>query len=160
MEYYAKYNSPIGEIYIVVNSEGVKRIELSEEGFKEYLGTSYIKEDMTACMYVIEQLDEYFKGTRRVFDLPMSIEGTEFRKKVWNILMKIPYGETRSYASIAESIGNPKAVRAVGGANRNNPIPIIIPCHRVIGKNGDLVGYCGDKTYIKRSLLEIEHIKI
>lgn len=159
MEYYAKYNSPIGNIYIVVNSKGLKKIELSEECFKKYLGTSYIKEDIIACMYVLEQLDEYFKGIRKVFDLPINIEGTEFRKKVWNTLMKIPYGETRSYTDIAESIDNPKAVRAIGSANKNNPVPIIIPCHRVIGKNGDLVGYCGDKIHIKKKLLEIEHIK-
>ena len=81
--------------------------------------------------------------------MPLSIEGTEFRKKVWKTLCEIPYGEVRNYLQIAETIGNPKAVRAVGQANKDNQLPIIIPCHRVIGKNGDLVGFAGDKTNVK-----------
>lgn len=101
------------------------------------------------------QLREYFDGKRKIFDLPLKPEGTEFQLKDWNALREIPYGETRSYKDIAFAIGNPKACRAVGTANHNNPISIIIPCHRVIGSDGSLTGYGGGldkKTY----LLELE----
>ena len=89
------------------------------------------------------QLEEYFAGTRREFSVPLDMEGTEFQKKVWRALMDIPYGEVRSYSEIAEKVDSPKAARAVGMANHVNPIPVIVPCHRVTGKNGKLVGYAG-----------------
>lgn len=104
---------------------------------------------------VSEQLREYLAGERQAFDLPLRPEGTEFQKKVWDALTAIPYGETRSYQEIAVQIGNPEACRAVGMANNRNPIPIIIPCHRVIGARGSLVGYGGGLD-IKVKLLEIE----
>jgi len=102
-----------------------------------------------------QELSEYFAGKRREFDLPLSPEGTDFQKKVWRTLCDIPFGETRSYKDIAEAVGNPKGLRAVGMANNRNPIAIIIPCHRVIGKNGSLTGYGGglDK---KAYLLKLE----
>lgn len=100
-------------------------------------------------------MDEYFSGKRKKFDVSIVLEGTEFRKKVWKELMNIPYGETCSYKDIAIKIGNPKACRAVGGANNKNKIPIIIPCHRVIGTGGKLVGYAGG-LHIKELLLENE----
>jgi O-6-methylguanine DNA methyltransferase len=102
-----------------------------------------------------KQFTEYEQGIRKVFDLPLHIKGTEFQKKVWNALLEIPYGETRSYQEIAIQIGNPKAVRAVGGACNRNPIGIIVPCHRVVGKNGSLTGYAGGLDY-KKLLLENE----
>lgn len=102
-----------------------------------------------------KQFTEYEKGVRKVFDLPLNLKGTEFQKKVWNALLEIPYGETRSYQEIAIRIGNPKAVRAVGGACNRNPIGIIVPCHRVVGKNGSLTGYAGGLDY-KKLLLEKE----
>lgn len=102
-----------------------------------------------------KQFTEYEKGVRKSFDLPLHIVGTEFQKKVWNALLEIPYGETRSYQEIAIRIGNPKAVRAVGGACNRNPIGIIVPCHRVVGKNGSLTGYAGGLDY-KKMLLEHE----
>ena len=101
------------------------------------------------------QIQEYFAGERRNFTIPIKAEGTAFQKRVWEELRKIPYGETRSYAEIAAGIGNPKAVRAVGQANNRNPILILVPCHRVIHKNGDISGFgCGDD--VKRYLLERE----
>ena len=101
------------------------------------------------------QIREYFAGERRNFTIPIKAEGTAFQKRVWEELRKIPYGETRSYAEIAAGIGNPKAVRAVGQANNRNPILILVPCHRVIHKNGDISGFgCGDD--VKRYLLERE----
>ena len=104
---------------------------------------------------VIRQLKEYFAGKRREFSLPLSPAGTEFQKKVWSVLQEIPYGETRTYKEIAGRCGNEKACRAVGMANHVNPIGIVIPCHRVVGSSGKMVGYAGglDK---KQYLLELE----
>ena len=102
-----------------------------------------------------KQLQEYFSGKRKIFDLPLAPTGTEFQQKVWSSLRKIPYGTTNSYKEIAESIGNIKASRAVGMANNKNPILILIPCHRVIGTNGKLVGYAGGID-VKEKLLKIE----
>jgi methylated-DNA-[protein]-cysteine S-methyltransferase len=104
----------------------------------------------------VKQLEEYFQGKRRDFDLPLEPEGTPFQKTVWSALQKIPFGETRTYQEIAKEIGNPKAARAVGGADNRNPLMIIVPCHRVIGANGSLVGYAGGLD-IKRFLLELEN---
>lgn len=101
------------------------------------------------------QLLEYLAGVRRVFDLPLAPKGTEFYRSVWRALEEIPYGETRSYRDIAQVVGRPKAVRAVGQANHNNPIPIIIPCHRVVGANGSLTGYGGGLD-LKERLLRLE----
>jgi methylated-DNA-[protein]-cysteine S-methyltransferase len=103
----------------------------------------------------IKQLDEYFSGQRIEFDLPLQFSGTEFQKEVWKALINIPYGETRSYKDIAIEIGNPKACRAVGGANNKNPIILICPCHRVIGASGKLVGYGGGMD-MKEYLLNLE----
>ena len=107
------------------------------------------------CVDAIQQLEEYLSGTRKVFDLPLKVEGTAFQKKVWKALCSIAYGETRSYKEIAIQIGNERACRAVGMANNKNPIGILIPCHRVIGTNHKLVGYAGglDK---KEFLLKLE----
>lgn len=155
--YYDIYTSPIGPIHVVLDEMGIKRVFLFEDKWEDYLKVNpNIEQDSEVCNLAITQLDEYFKGDRKDFELPLSIEGTEFRKKVWKALMEIPYGEYRSYLEIAEAIGNPKAVRAVGQANKANELPIIIPCHRVIGKNGDLVGFAGDKISVKRFLLELE----
>ena len=112
--------------------------------------TPLIKE---AC----RQLSEYLKGERKTFDLPLNPKGTDFQKRVWRALCDIPYGETRSYKQIAEAIGNPKAVRAVGMANNRNPITIVVPCHRVIGADGKLVGY-GGGLEMKEFLLRLETI--
>ena len=101
------------------------------------------------------QVLEYLAGKRRVFDLPLAPRGTEFYRSVWRALEAIPYGETRSYRDIAQAVGRPKAVRAVGQANHNNPIPIIIPCHRVVGANGSLTGYGGGLD-MKKHLLRLE----
>ena len=157
--FYDTYDSPIGLIHVVVDIIGVKKVFLFKEDWNEYSKEKVdIKLDKEICKDAIIQLDEYFKKKRKNFDLPLSIEGTEFRKNVWKALRDIPYGEVRSYLQIAEAIGNPKAVRAVGQANRANQLPIIIPCHRVIGKNGNLVGFAGNKTYIKRFLLQLEGV--
>ena len=105
------------------------------------------------------QLMEYFAGKRRTFSPPLAPNGTPFQKEVWQALSSIPYGQTRSYADIAAQVGRPKAFRAVGMANNRNPIPIVIPCHRVVGSSGDMVGYAYG-TKIKRYLLELEGIDV
>lgn len=103
-----------------------------------------------------KQLHEYFRQERQSFDIPCILHGTEFQLSVWQALSEIPYGETRSYGDIARRIGRAKAVRAVGQANRANPIPIVIPCHRVIGTGGQLVGYAGTQVHLKAALLNLE----
>jgi len=107
---------------------------------------------LTACF---RELEEYFLGTRRIFTVPLKLEGTPFQERVWQALREIPYGETRSYQDIALAVGNPKALRAVGGANHRNPVALIVPCHRVIGKDGSLTGFGGGLS-IKKWLLEHE----
>ena len=132
-------------MHIITNLYFKDQWNLEGCGVKE---TSLIKEAK-------RQLDEYFAGNRKEFDLPLRTQGTEFQQRVWKVLQEIPYGETRYYGEIAEIIGNPKASRAVGLANNRNPISIFIPCHRVIGKNGKLVGY-GGGLHIKELLLDLE----
>lgn len=158
---YDIYDSPIGLIHVVVDEIGVKKVEIFEDDWIEYKTKhESIQKDVELCKEIIVQLDEYFKGKRKNFNVPLSIAGTEFRKKVWKALQDIPYGETRNYLQIAESIGNPKAVRAVGQANKNNQLPIIVPCHRVIGKSGNLVGFAGNRTPTQKLLLEIEGVNV
>ncbi len=113
------------------------------------------KQNHAAFAEVIRQLQAYFCGELKEFDVPLAMEGTVFQLRVWNELRKIPYGETISYAQLAERIGNPQAVRAVGLANGSNPIPIIVPCHRVIGSDGSLTGFGGGLS-TKKKLLELE----
>ncbi|MFK4784657.1 methylated-DNA--[protein]-cysteine S-methyltransferase [Fusobacterium sp. MFO224] len=107
---------------------------------------------------ISSQLDEYFSGKRECFDLTLNFKGTQFQKKVWKALLNIPYGKTKTYKEIAIEVGSPRAYRAVGSANNKNPIPIIIPCHRVIGSNGKLVGFAGGIN-LKEKLLNLEQKK-
>jgi len=112
-------------------------------------------EETPVLARVKEELSEYFAGKRRTFSVALAPKGTDFQKKIWAELCKIPYGETRTYGQIAAATGNPKASRAVGMANHNNPIMILIPCHRVIGSNGKLTGYAGG-LWMKEKLLRLE----
>jgi len=158
-EKYGVYASPIGEIHIVWNDEGIIKLELFKEIWDVYHKEhkEVIREENSSIFVeVIQQLKEYFEGKRIKFELPICIKGTEFQKQVWKALLEIPYGETQCYLDIANKIGKPKAVRAIGQANRINSLPIIIPCHRVIGKNGDMVGYAGANIDIKIKLLQLE----
>jgi methylated-DNA-[protein]-cysteine S-methyltransferase len=143
------YPSPLGPLTLVTREDGTL-VELWLSGKAGAQDTLHDSATTAA-----RQLDEYFAGHRRAFDLPIEPKGTDFQRQVWNALLDIPYGETRSYGQIARAIGQPSAVRAVGAANGANPIAIVIPCHRVIGANGTLVGYGGglDK---KTKLLELE----
>ena len=151
------YKSPIGLLLIVEQDGyivGVNLIQDTENFFeKEVLPTALLKE---ACT----QLTEYFAGERTQFTLPIAYpHGTPFQRSVWNALRDIPYGETRSYEDIAVAIGNPKAVRAIGQANTHNPILLLVPCHRVINKNGTIGGFgCG--VEVKKKLLQLEGIEL
>ena len=113
------------------------------------------RKENSVIKQVHKQLEEYFNGKRKAFDLPLAPRGTEFQKKIWDLLKKIPYGETRSYGQIAAMADNPKGSRAVGMANNRNPLPVVIPCHRVIGSGGALTGYAGGLD-LKQKLLELE----
>jgi methylated-DNA-[protein]-cysteine S-methyltransferase len=160
MLYYESYDCILGKIYLVADEFGIRNIELIEEKWQDFLSKNDLKRNADKCFDGLKQIDEYFSLKRQSFDLKLSIEGTEFRKGVWKALMNIPYGEAISYSQLAEAVGNPKAVRAVGQANRANPLPIIIPCHRVIGKNNSLVGYAGTRVDIKEKLLTLEGFKL
>lgn len=145
------YETIVGPLGIKDDGKNIVEIFFSKEEVAKDLElkeTPLIKATM-------EQLEEYFQGKRKDFDIPMEARGTEFQKSVWNQLLKVPYGETCSYGEIAKRIGNPKASRAIGMANNRNPISIIIPCHRVIGASGKLVGYGGGLD-IKEKLLKLE----
>lgn len=123
--------------------------------FERDMPANMKQSDTPTLQKAAQELSEYFAGNRKEFDIPLNPKGTDFQKSVWNALCTIPYGKTMSYGQVAAQIGNPKASRAVGMANNKNPIPILIPCHRVIGANGKLVGY-GGGIWIKQKLLELE----
>lgn len=149
MKYFYGYPTEIGKIYIREEDHFITGIS-----FHNY-GNDSEERETTLIKKAIVELNEYLAGTRKVFDLPLRPQGTDFQKKVWNALIQIPYGEVRSYGEIAAMVGNEKAARAVGLANNRNPILIVIPCHRVIGKNGDMVGY-GAGIELKTRLLKLE----
>jgi len=151
--YYA-YDSPFGNMMICSNGKAITCIE---PGGKIKL--TGCKKANALTDKAAGQLEEYFAGKRREFDVPLDPQGTQFQRIVWNALLKIPYGETRSYKQIAQMVGNPKACRAVGMANNKNPIWIVIPCHRVIGADGSLTGY-GGGLEMKQRLLELEKADI
>jgi methylated-DNA-[protein]-cysteine S-methyltransferase len=148
------YHSPVGWLEIMAEKEALVGLRIcdKEEIHKPVGNNPVIRQ-------AISQLDEYFEGKRKQFELPLSFKGTEFQKKVWNVLLHIPCGKTLTYAEIARSIDHPKAYRAVGSANGKNPLPIIIPCHRVIASDGSLGGYAYGLN-IKKKLLDIETLKI
>lgn len=139
--------TPIGWLTLEANHAGLTKIDFGK--LRDCRGESAI------LRQAIQELDEYFTGERREFSVPVNLRGTPFQMRVWEALRKIPYGAIPSYSDIADEIGRPSAVRAVGMANNKNPIPIIIPCHRVIGRDGSLTGYAGGLD-VKRKLLDLE----
>jgi methylated-DNA-[protein]-cysteine S-methyltransferase len=152
--HYTHLPSPIGPLLLVCDSAGIRQITFPQDVQPASPEPDW-QEDQSAFAELTTQLRAYFAGELETFDLPLAPEGTPFQKKVWDELCKIPYGETISYGSLAKRIGNPNASRAVGLANGSNPIPIVIPCHRVIGSNGKLTGYGGGLP-IKEKLLALE----
>ena len=157
--YFKKMDSPIGVLYVVATFKHL--VGLSPEIGWDRLKKRYdilVEKENDIINKTQYQLDEYFAGIRQNFDIPIFLNGTEFQISAWNALLKIPYGETITYQQQAKNINRPKAVRAIGVANGANPISIIVPCHRVIGKSGKLTGYAGGLD-IKRFLLELESFK-
>ncbi|WP_346353840.1 methylated-DNA--[protein]-cysteine S-methyltransferase [Azotosporobacter soli] len=145
-----------GRIYTIVNEGVVEKILLGEREWQVYQTEKNCPHDKEACREVIEQLKEYFQGQRREFSVALKADGTDFFCRVWAAVAAIPYGEVRSYSEIAAQLDRPKACRAVGMANNKNPLPILIPCHRVIGKNGKMVGYKEFGVTFKEYLLRLE----
>ena len=154
MKYYSYYEFPIGTLGIGEDGVGISHIFLP--GTADV--SAAVQKETPLIAAAAAQLREYFSGARKVFDLPLSPDGTAFQRRVWEKLCEIPYGECRSYGDLAGSIGNPKACRAVGMANHRNPILIVIPCHRVLGKDGSLTGYAAGMK-MKQALLDLEGIR-
>jgi len=137
-------NSPVGRLRLIANEKALVAVLWENEQPKRIqLAELVVEPEHPVLLQVRQQLEEYFEGNRQRFDIPLDFAGTEFQKLVWTELLKIPYGQTRSYGQIAQAIGRPKAMRAVGATNGRNPISIIAPCHRVIGASGALTGFAG-----------------
>ncbi len=147
--YSSYYNSPLGYMEIIASDDALVAVKYGYDNSKDNPITNHI---ISSC---ISQFNEYFAGTRQIFDITLNPSGTDFQKLVWHELIKIPYGETISYRELSRRLSNEKAIRAVGAANGKNPISIIIPCHRVIGADGSLTGY-GGGLWRKKWLLEHE----
>jgi methylated-DNA-[protein]-cysteine S-methyltransferase len=160
--YTTTFDSPVGPLFCAVDEAGtVVRIEFGRRRSRRppeadlAAAGHRLVEDRERTRPLREQLDEYFAGRRRRFDLPLAPAGTPFQRQVWEALAAIPYGETRTYGEVARSLGRPDASRAVGAANGANPLPIVIPCHRVVGSDGSLTGF-GGGLETKSALLELE----
>ena len=152
--FYCYMDSPIGKLFLAGDQDGLRYLNFPKE--KRPVDPQHGWIEMPAFFTsVVAELKEYFAGKRQDFSVDINPEGTDFQLSVWHALQKVPYGKTVSYGELAERVGNPKASRAVGAANGANPIPIIIPCHRVIGASGDLTGFGGGLD-VKQYLLEHE----
>lgn len=149
MKRFVVAQSPVGDLTLTEENGALTGLYFGRRSLEGEEGLTALLERAS------RQLEEYFAGKRKQFDLPLSLRGTEFQRQVWAALGDIPYGETRSYGQIAQAVGRPKAVRAVGMANHRNPISIIVPCHRVVGADGSLTGYGGGLEN-KKFLLALE----
>ena len=152
--YYCYLNTPIGDLLLAGDDDALSLVGFPQGSMRHDPEPDWIYDEKPFAT-AREQLQEYFAGKRKEFDLPLHLSGTEFQVQVLEELLRIPYGETTSYGDIAQRIGRPKAMRAVGAANGRNPIPIIIPCHRVIGSSGHLTGFGGGLD-TKEALLRLE----
>lgn len=158
MLYFDIINTPIGDLLLLASDKGLKKI-LFQDQFKAFEISSTWEQSTEKLSQAKEQLLAYFNNQLIQFELELDPDGTVFQKQIWKVLEEIPFGETKSYQDIANAIEKPNACRAIGMANSKNPIPIIIPCHRVIGKNGKLTGYAGGLE-MKAKLLQIEGIDL
>ena len=160
---WAAMKSRIGTIRVAATSRGVCKIALGKETAQDFsswldrhVGHAPRQPERSGIVALaLDQIAEYLGGLRREFDLPLDLVGTEFQRRVWSAVAGIPYGQTRTYAQVAGAIGKPLAVRAVGAANGANPLPLVVPCHRVLGSDGSLTGYGGGLD-VKQKLLELE----
>ena len=154
--YRKKISSPVGTICLEADQEALLSLYIiGSEAASRWTDREEKGEGFRVLEQAEQELLEYFEGERKEFTVPIRFEGTEFQRKVWNALREIPYGETRSYAEVAQMVGSPRACRAVGGANNRNPIMILTPCHRVVGADGSLVGF-GGGLEAKKYLLDLE----
>lgn len=153
--FFSRMSSPAGPLFLATSEKGLVRLEFESRSQAIDAEHVQLKESNAKLAQWTEELHEYFAGDRREFSGPLDLRGTEFQLLCWRALLKIPYGETRSYADVARSIGHPKAFRAVGLANNRNPIAIVVPCHRVLASDGSLCGYGGGLN-IKRMLIDLE----
>jgi methylated-DNA-[protein]-cysteine S-methyltransferase len=151
---YWVWPSPVGKLLLLNDGQGLCGLQFQDGAHPLKIEKSW-KKQRSPFTRVIQQLEEYFAGRLQKFTIPLSLQGTAFQLSVWKALQTIPYGVTASYGTIAKKIRNPKASRAVGAANGNNPVSIIVPCHRIIGSTGKLVGYGGGLP-VKTALLELE----
>lgn len=154
MKHFIDCQTPLGQIVIGEKDNAITNLFLPEHPVPK---EGYYQQEIPLLLEAVHQLQEYFAGRRQVFTLPLAPEGTPFQQAVWQALLKIPYGQARSYKDIAKETGNPKACRAVGYAVGQNPIAVLIPCHRVISSNQALTGYSGG-LQLKEALLDLEHI--
>ncbi|HEY6350889.1 MAG TPA: methylated-DNA--[protein]-cysteine S-methyltransferase [Candidatus Angelobacter sp.] len=152
--YYCRMQTPVGKLLLAATERGLRYVYFGGALPEPRKWEAWIEAPQVLRPYE-EQLQAYFRGELREFTCKLDLAGTEFQKRCWNALLRIPYGKTRSYAEIAREVGSPRAFRAVGQANHNNPIPIIVPCHRVITSSGTLGGY-GGGLEMKRALLRLE----
>jgi len=145
------YHAPFGTLYLAADHAALRELHFYAPGSPAL----YTQQETPLLQTAVQQLDEYFAGSRRSFTVPLDPQGTAFQQRVWQALQDIPYGQTCTYGQIARRIGSPGAARAVGSANHCNPLPIFIPCHRVIGADGTLTGYAGGLAW-KQALLQLE----
>ncbi|SHM77170.1 methylated-DNA-[protein]-cysteine S-methyltransferase [Caldanaerovirga acetigignens] len=169
MVYIGRVKTPLGIFIIASNEKGIIKLSLPGERETDFLGEL---ERLYGKLYILdeddlyspinkrlkEELLEYLGGRRKNFTVPLDLKGTTFQKRVWDELLKIPYGKVKSYGQIARELGKPGAARAVGLANNRNPVPILVPCHRVVGSDGSLVGYGGGLEF-KKFLLKLEGVR-
>ncbi|WP_428265900.1 methylated-DNA--[protein]-cysteine S-methyltransferase [Haliangium sp.] len=153
--YFDEFPSPVGRLRLVGDEAGLRHIAFEHERHPLAHDPAWVRAPAGFFEPVRAQLDEYFAGARQRFELALCPHGTPFQRRVWDALTEIPYGVTISYGELAGRLGQPKAVRAVGAANGRNPLPIVIPCHRVIGADGSLTGFGGGIS-VKRALLAVE----
>jgi len=157
METWYSYHtsSSVGPLFLAASGKGLARLEFEARVMRLDSKAIQLRESKQALAPYLRELDEYFAGERREFSIPLDLRGTDFQLKCWRALLKIPYGETRTYGDIARAVGHPQAFRAVGMSNNRNPVAIVVPCHRVIASGGSLCGYGGGLD-IKRKLLDLE----
>ena len=160
---WASIKTRVGTVRVAATPRGICKIALGKETAQDFFGwlerhvgpVSRKPERSGLVALALDQIAEYLSGQRREFDLPLDLRGTDFQRRAWSAVSAIPYGETRTYAEVAAAIGKPQAVRAMGAANGANPLPLVVPCHRVLGSDGSLTGYGGGLD-VKRQLLEME----
>lgn len=155
--YYQLHDSPTGELLLLSNGDALTALHMIAGKYVPAMHDDWVHDERPVLTQTKRELDAYFLGKLRAFTPPLAPQGTDFQKRAWIALTRIPYGETRSYGQQAQIVGQPSAVRAIGAANGKNPIGIIVPCHRVIGANGSLTGYAGG-LHNKAFLLKLEGI--